>query len=109
MLPLEYFYNEKPLANILSFAVVSCRFRIIVDTDLERLINVQLNGGTKIMFKPFRGGLYYYDMTKMKHNTINSKDNGYTFLNTVENNKAYLHQRKTKGADKARILQQPQG
>ena len=72
MLPLEYFYNEKPLASILSFDSLTRKFRITIDTYLYLYISVHLNGGTSIAFKQYSGGLYCYDTTNMEHNNINS-------------------------------------
>ena len=83
MLPLEVFYKTNPLGKILSFAAVTRKFRITIDTDLSLDTNVYLNDGTGIVFKQCSGGLYYYEMTNMEHNIINSQVTDYTFLNTV--------------------------
>ena len=82
------------------------KFSITIDKDLDPDINVQLGDVTSIMFKQWSGGLYYYDTTNTKYNIINIQVNDYTFLNTVESNKAYFRQREIKGAYETRIIQQ---
>ena len=72
------------------------KFSITIDTDLYPAMNVQLDNGTIIMFKQCRTELYCYYMTNMEHNTINIQVIDYTFINTVEINKAYFHQREPK-------------
>ena len=81
------------------------KFRITNDTGLDSAICIHLKDGTIIMFKKWSRGLYHYDTTNMKHNTINIQVAYYNFLNIVESNKAYLHQREIKGTDDAIILQ----
>ena len=97
MLTFEVFYNENSLTKILSFAAMARKFRIIIDAYFDSTINVHLRYGTSVMFKQCSGGVYYYDTTNMEHNTIKIQVTDYTFLNTVERNKTYLHQHKTKG------------
>ena len=69
------------------------KFRITIDTYLDPAINVHLNDGTNIMFNLCRGGIYYYGTTNMEHYIINSRVTGCTFMNTVESNKVYFHER----------------
>ena len=45
-------------------------------------------------------------MTNMENNIINSHVTDYTFLDTVDINKAYFQWREIKGADKSRTIQQ---
>ena len=85
MLPFEAFFNEKSLEIILSFATVSSKFRITIDTELGPLINVQLHDGTQIIFNKYRGGLYYFDTPNKAFYEEQTKD--YTFLNTLDNNR----------------------
>ena len=82
------------------------KFSIIIDTDLDLAINVNLDNRTSIIFKKFSGGLYYYEMTNTEYNIINIQVTDYNFLNTIERNKAYFHQCKIKLSDKARTIQQ---
>ena len=58
------------------------------------------------MFKKFILGLYYYDTPNMEHNSIDIHVTDFTFLNTLDSNKAYFHQCGSKGEDEARIPQQ---
>ena len=49
------------------------KFRITVDTYLDPDINVHLNNETIIIFNKCRGGLYYFDITNMENDIINSQ------------------------------------
>ena len=80
------------------------KFSITIDKDLDPAINMHLNSGTSIMLKQCSGGPYYYNTTNTEYNIINIQVTDYTFLNTVESNKAYFHQRESKGAYETRIL-----
>ena len=94
---------------MLSFSAVARKFRITMDTELDPAINLHLRNGMDIMFKRCSGGLYYYDTNSTEHNTINIQVTDYTFINTVERNKAYFHQREIKGSGEARIPQKLAG
>ena len=94
MLPFKVF--TKKLAHILSFSTVVHNFRITIVIDLEPAINVHVNVVIIIVFKKFSWGLYYYDTTNMKHNTINNQVTYYTFMITVESNNTYFHQHEIK-------------
>ena len=63
--------------------------RIIINTELNLFINVQLHDGKIIIFKKCREGIYYFD----KKNEAFTKDQTtyYTFLNTVNSNKSCFH------------------
>ena len=71
MLLFKVFTTKSPFAKILAFSAVAHKFRIIIDKELDPDINVYLNESTRIMFKKCSGGLYYYETTNMKHNTMN--------------------------------------
>ena len=62
MFYLLKFFNEQSLTNIISFATVTSKFRITIDTELEPSINIYLHDGIRIIFKQYRGGLYYFDI-----------------------------------------------
>ena len=106
ILPFKVFHNTNYLANILLFAAVARIFRITIDTDINSTINVQLDAGTRIKFKQCSRGIYYYDTNNMENNTTNNQVTNYTFMNTAECNKSYLHSREIKVSDEARIIQQ---
>ena len=57
------FFNEKSLANILSFATVYPKFSITIDTELDPSINIHLQNDKKIILKQCGGGLHYFDTT----------------------------------------------
>ena len=63
MLPFEFLFNEQYLTNILSFAVVASKFRITINAELEPSINLNLNDGTRMVFKQCDGCLYHFDTT----------------------------------------------
>ena len=89
----------------LPFTTVERTFRVTIDTKFEPYLNVHLQNGTITMFKQYSGGIYYYDKTNMKNTNTNIQVTDYTFLNTVNNNKAYLRQLEIKVADEARLSQ----
>ena len=74
-------YNENYLANILSFFIVTRKFRITIDTDLDPSTNVHLGGGTSIIFKKCSRGIYSYDTTNMEHKIIFFSFTGICVLN----------------------------
>ena len=57
MLTFEVFFDEKYLANILSFASVGSKFAVTLNKQLDPSINVHLHNGTMIIFKQC-GGVY---------------------------------------------------
>ena len=83
---------------------MASKFRITIDTELDPFINVHLHNGTRIIFKQFGTGLYYFDTSNEAFSEDQTTD--YTFLNTVDINKSCFHRQETKGAEEARILQQ---
>ena len=64
---------------------MASKFRITIETELDLFINVHLNNGTRIIFKKYRVGLYYFDTTNETFVEDQTKD--YTLLNTVNSNK----------------------
>ena len=106
MLPFKLFYNKNYLDNILSFNTVANKFRITINTDLDPSIKSHPNNGTIIIFKKYTRVLYYFDTTNMEYNIINSQVADYNFMNIVDINKVYFHQRGIKGAYKSIIFQQ---
>ena len=56
-------FELNSLANMLSVTTVKHKLRITMDRDLDPSIHVHLKEGTRIMFKKWSRGLYYYDKT----------------------------------------------
>ena len=56
-------FELNSLANMLSVTTVKHKLRITMDRDLDPAINMHLDEGTRIMFKKWSRGLYYYDKT----------------------------------------------
>ena len=81
-----------------------------MDTDVERAILVHLDNDHVLKFLECHDGLYYYDMTRpLEHtgaNDSNATFYDYSFLQTVEGNKANYSRREIVGADKARRVQE---
>ena len=71
---------------------------------MDPSININLDNGTKIIFKQFRASLDYYDTTSETFDEGQATE--LTFLSKVESNKSCFHQRKVKGKDEEIILQQ---
>ena len=73
----KVWYNPTSLANILSFAKVSDRYRITIDTDQEQAFTVHING-FKMKFVRHDLDLYYHDLKwnaleKAKQDMTNSQ------------------------------------
>ena len=106
ILPFEVFFNESSMANILSLKDVASKFKITMDTSIDRAMTVHINEHTLLRFQECSDGLYYLDTS-----TIAPKDNNvpvisYCNLQTVNSNKKYFSRREVQGADRARSLQQ---
>ena len=91
MLTFEFFLNEQSLAKIISFTAVASKFRITIDTELDPFINVQLHNDTRIIFKKYGAGIYYFDTTNEAFAEYQNTE--YTFLSTVDSNKSFFQRR----------------
>ena len=88
MIPFKVFFNKKYLAYKLSFEKVALKFSVTIDTYLDPYINLHPNKNTIIKFKQYIWGLYYFDITNIKHKIINNQVTYYTLPNTVDSNNA---------------------
>ena len=69
-------------------------------------------GGKLYRFEPYDNGLYYYDTTKaptVVKDNISKQFTSYSFLQTIEDNKAFYTDLEVKGADAARKQQEEIG
>ena len=71
MLPFEVFFNEQSLTNIISFAAVTSKFSITINTQLNPCINVHIHNATNIIFKQF--GVFYIILTQPTRPFTNNK------------------------------------
>eukprot|EP00536_Pseudo-nitzschia_multiseries_P010661 jgi/Psemu1/26659/gm1.26659_g len=86
-----WFYADG-LANVLSLALVSDQYRVIVDISIDNALYVHKDGGTR-RFKRSTCNLYYCDMrehngTVLALDTVEGKANSYSALNCSRAKKA---------------------
>ena len=63
---------------------MASKFRINIDTKLDRPINVHLRDGTRIIFKQCGSGLFYFETTN--EDFAEDENTDYKFLNKVDSN-----------------------
>ncbi len=105
-LPFEVFFNEFSMANIFSLKDVASKFKIAMDTSIDRAMTVHVNEHTLLRFQECSDGLYYHDTSTIALEDNNIPIISYCNLQTVNLNKQYFTHREVKGADRARSLQQ---
>ena len=107
----KVWYNEESLANILSFAKISDKYCITIDTDREQAFLVYV-GQSVMRFKRSRMGLYYHDIRwgreKCKQDEVkvyreddegdHKKGKHTIMIQTVEKNLEGFTPREVKGA-----------
>ena len=96
----KVWYNDSFLANILSFAKVSDKYRITIDTKKEQAFIVHV-GGFRMKFIRSDMGLYYHD-TQWNHSKEESP--GVIMIQTVANNMEGFTPREVRGARAAQKL-----
>ena len=108
LLPFEVYFDGRSMANILSLKDVSRKFRVTMDTTVERSMNVHLSDHHVIKFKQCGDGLHFLDTSTLGSSVFssNSTVNGYSCLQTITSNKRYFTHCKVQGADSACSLQQ---
>ena len=109
---MPVFVNTNSLANILSLKDVTKRFRVTMESEVEKAMLVHVSKDKAYKFRECGQGLYFLDVHHP--DTVNlkitkSNVNEYSFLNTVATNKEYFTRTEIKGADCARELQQTLG
>ena len=107
LLGIPAFFEPTAIANILSMADVTDRFRVTMDTEKHgTVIFVHLSDGDPLRFEQCGSGLYYYDTsTNGKSNISKDKVVQYSLLSTVRDNKRQFSAEEMRAADKARRLQ----
>ena len=106
----KVWYNETSLANILSFALVSDKFRITVDTWEEQAFIVHI-GTKKVKFVRHSMNLYYHDtrwgymeMKEKAKERKEKKHDAVVMIATVEGNTQGFTPREIRGARAAQKL-----
>ena len=97
--PIEVWYDPTGPANIMSLDEVADVFRMTMDTDIERSINLHRMDGTIIKFRPLMARLYSYKMAPQQDEQF------WSLIQTVKGNQDYYTRREIENADKARRFQ----
>jgi len=100
--PLEVYYDESSIANILSLSEVCENFRATMGSGAEHAITVHLTDSSSMKFTRCSSGLYFLD-TRENDKVLSKLP--YSLLTTVKANKEFFSPREIKRADKARLLQ----
>jgi hypothetical protein len=107
----KVWYNPQSIANILSLSDVRKARRVTMDSNNDVALHVHLlDGSGYLRFKEHESGLYLHDTTEGKtvyeESTPNTKEeiNGYSYLQTVADNKKGFTKRQITAADNAREL-----
>jgi hypothetical protein len=113
----EVWYNPQSIANILSLSDVRKARRVTMDSNNDAALHVHLlDGSGYLRFKEHESGLYLHDTTEGKtaydkpmpndEPTLNTNEeiNGYSYLQTVADNKKGFTKRQITAADNARQL-----
>ena len=101
------YFNRKGIANILSLAHVSDRFRVTMDTKNSPTIDVHLDDGSVLSFARYSSGIYFYNTEDSKNKKRKVYD--YSLLNTVIDNNRSFTKKQISDADDARLLQEKCG
>ena len=110
-LPIEMYYNEDSMANILAMSDVANlpRARIMMDSNKERAILLHYGGHT-FKFQECHDGLYYLDVCTLTSTNNTVTNYSYLYLtSTVEQNKAMYTKQDVVGAQRARSWQHIMG
>ena len=100
-----HWYNKNAITNIISLAHMTEKFRVTFDSAIEKSLNVHLPNKI-IKFYQMQSGLY--GMNPMDDSTF-IKTVQAQFLNTVQENMAFLTPRQQQKAKQARKLYEAMG
>ena len=98
----EVWYNPESIANILALCQVRKVCRVTMDTASEPAMHVHKPNGEIITFREHESGLYVHDTNEA--NSISGNVVGYSYLQTVAENKKGFTRRQVEQADAARSL-----
>jgi hypothetical protein len=102
----DVWYNEDSMTNIISMKDMTNKFRVTMDSKEELALLVHMPDRI-VKFKQFSNGLYAMDPSDEKSFKTTKKP--YQFLNTLEENLAFLSPRQRKRAKLARELYEAMG
>ena len=113
LFPLDVYYNEHSLGNIISlFDLIKVR-DIVITLDSREGNGFNVVYDNKLYyFAPFDTGLYYFDTSKAPQivsDKTKSSISPYSLLQSVEHNKKFYSMAEIKGADNARKQQEEIG
>jgi hypothetical protein len=94
----DVWFDANALSNIVALSTLSQQYCVTYDSAEGSCFMVhcqEVNGMPKMVFHMHPSGLHYYD---------SSVTSNFTFLTTVEGNKASVSQQQLQGAEKARDL-----
>jgi len=63
-------YHPDHIASILSLNNVKSKYRVTFDSELEDSFVLHKGNGSQHVFKPYKKGLYYLDMTNNVRTTL---------------------------------------
>ena len=89
----DVWYNPNCLANVLSLALVTEKYRVTMDSIVKNAFNVHISERHTIQFVCVQPGLYLLDTTNVD---IHKLRHAFSFLTTVEQNKSLFQCRKLK-------------
>jgi hypothetical protein len=97
----EVWYDPKSLANILSLALVTEKYRVTLDSESENAFIVHVSAGHEIKFVRGPCDLYYFDANNIDLSKLKL---AFSFLNTVDENKKLYKKREVRKATDAIVL-----
>ena len=97
---IDVWFDPKGVANILSLGLITDLFPVVFDSQVENALFVKMSENEVWKFERFGCGLYYYDVAKYR-NANNVSVTDYSFITTVDGNKAKYQRREIEAADTA--------
>ena len=94
-------YNPDSLANILSLNLVTEKYRVTLDSEIDNSFSVHISENHVIKFIRGSNGLYYFDASKID---LSKLRNAFSFLTTVSDKKKLYRTRDVRKATDAVIL-----
>lgn len=97
--PIEVWYDPDGPANIMSMDEVADIYRLTMDTDIEKCINMHKTSGEIITFRPLIARVYSYQLES------DNKNSFWSFIQTVKGQQQYYTRREIQNAATARKFQ----
>src|SRR5210317_1268682 len=99
---IEVWFNKNSLANILSLALITDKYRVTMDSWTVNALIVHISEGHELRFNRVSERLYALDASNINISKLNS---AFSFLlSTVEDNKSMYRARDVRKADEAVVL-----